>query len=447
MACWCEKTVRTDNELKGILKTSLPLVIVELVASLYSLTDTYFVSGLGAEALAALGISGYIIMLLQTFNTLFTVPLIVFTSQSIGAGKRDLARLATGEVILLGLVTVIALSTIWFSLGDKIVKLQSGTSGLAFTYATSYLRIRVVGFVILYLTMSLDSMIIASGATVYSMIANTVGLLLNAILDPLMIYGYFGLPALGVNGAALATIVSNAVSVPIQLYFLKNLELVPQFPKRLSTWRKSLDLGIPAFIERVVFALGNNVYAGIIARLGSVVMAAHNIGLRIESLIYMPGFAFSMTASALVGRYVGSGQLDEAKKAGWKVIVLGTVAMGFLGIIVGLTGYYLAQPFSPSEEIRKLASLYLALAGFSEFGLGAAMVASGAFRGAGNTRIPMLVNISSLLLIRITLSLLFAEPLGALGPWLAMFVDVYARGIGLIVLYKNTFEKLARKIV
>ncbi|MEL9999839.1 MAG: MATE family efflux transporter [Desulfurococcaceae archaeon] len=439
--------MKIDSELRGILKTSLPLVVVELVASLYSLTDTYFVSGLGAEALAALGISGYIIMLLQTFNTLFVVPLMVFTSQCIGAGKRDLARLVTGEVIFLGLVTVIVLSLAWFSLGDKIVKLQSGASGLTFMYATSYLRIRIAGFVALYLTMSFDSMIIASGATVYSMIANSVGLALNAVLDPLMIYGYFGLPALGVNGAALATVVSNAVSIPIQLYFLKGLKLVPLFSMQPSTWRKSLDLGIPAFIERAVFALGNNVYAGIIARLGSVVMAAHNIGLRIESLIYMPGFAFSMTASALVGKYVGSGQLSEAKRAGWKAIVLGTLVVGVLGVIVGLTGYYLAQPFSPSEEIRKLASLYLALAGFSEFGLGAAMITSGAFRGAGNTRIPMLVNVSSLLLIRITLSLLLAGPLGALGPWLAMFIDVYVRGAGLLTLYKCTFEKLAKKIV
>ncbi|MEM1858518.1 MAG: MATE family efflux transporter, partial [Desulfurococcaceae archaeon] len=227
----------------------------------------------------------------------------------------------------------------------------------------------------------------------------------------------------------------------------KGLKLVPLFSMQPSTWRKSLDLGIPAFIERAVFALGNNVYAGIIARLGSVVMAAHNIGLRIESLIYMPGFAFSMTASALVGKYVGSGQLSEAKRAGWKAIVLGTLVVGVLGVIVGLTGYYLAQPFSPSEEIRKLASLYLALAGFSEFGLGAAMITSGAFRGAGNTRIPMLVNVSSLLLIRITLSLLLAGPLGALGPWLAMFIDVYVRGAGLLTLYKCTFEKLAKKIV
>lgn len=426
---------------------SLPLVVVELVASLYSLTDTYFVSGLGEEALAALGISGYIITLFQTFNVLFTIPIMVFTSQSIGAGKQDLARFTVGEVLLQGLIIITALSTTWFYLADKIVRLQSGASGLTFTYAVDYLRIRIVGFAILFLTMSLDSMIVASGITKYSMMANAVGLTLNAALDPLMIYGYFNLPALGVKGAALATVISNAVTVPLQLYYLGRLNLIPQFSLRISTWKRVLDLGLPAFVERVVFALGNNVYAGVIARLGSTVMAAHNIGLRIESLIYMPGFAFSMTASTLVGRYVGSERLNEAKKVGWRVIALGILVVGFMGVVVGLTGYYLAQPFSPSKDVQKLASLYLTLAGFSEFGLGAAMVTSGAFRGAGNTRIPMLVNISSLILVRIVLSLLLAKPLGALGPWLAMFLDVYVRGAILTLLYRSLFEKIARKVV
>jgi Na+-driven multidrug efflux pump len=176
-------------------------------------------------------------------------------------------------------------------------------------------------------------------------------------------------------------------------------------------------------------------------------MAAHNVGLRVESLIYMPGFAFSLTASSIVGRRLGSANLEEAKKTGWRVIKLGALIMGTLGVLVGLTGYYLVAPLSPSEEIRKLASIYLLLAGFSEGGLGLAMVTSGALRGAGNTKIPFYVGVSSLFLVRVTLSLILANPLGPLGPWLAMFLDVYVRGIILAIIYVKYFHKLMRLVI
>lgn len=438
---------KINDDLSKVLKTSIPLVVVELVASLYSLTDTYFIRGLGEEALAALGISGYIIMLLQTFNVLYTVPVLVYTSQSIGAGRCDIARKTAGELLVYGYITILTLSMLWYVLCEKIVQLQSGASGVVLQYATEYLQIRVVGFIVLFTTMTLDSMIIATGKTTYSMIANTIGLVLNAILDPLLIYGYLGFPRMNIVGAAVATVISNTLTIPIQLYYLSKLSLLPSLTFSTSAMGKIIDLGLPAFIERIMFALGNNVYAGVIARLGSTVMAAHNIGLRIESLIFMPGFAFSLTASTLVGRYVGSGDLDKAKTTGWRVVKIGSIVMGGLGVIVGLTGYYLAEPFSPSEEVRRLSSIYLVLAGFSELGLGLAMVTGGAIRGAGNTRIPMAVNILSLIFIRITLSIFLISSLGSIGPWTAMFIDVYVRGIILALLYKNFFHTLAKKLV
>jgi len=431
-----------NREFTGVLKTSLPLVVVELVSSLYSLTDTYFVSGLGEEAVAAVGISMYLLMFIQAFTALFTTPAIVYTSQGVGAGRYIEARRATGEALFYGLLFILGLSILFYYYSPLLVIVQSGVRGITFEYAVAYLGVRVLGFPVLLSTMFMDSMIIASGRTVYSMIANTIGLLLNIVLDPLLIYGLFGLPKLGVVGAALATVVSNATTFPIQLYYLSKIGLVPLLSPRNGYLKKTLELGLPALSERLVFSLGNNVYAGVVARLGSTVMAAHNIGLRIESLIYMPGFAFSMTAASMVGRKIGSGSIEDAKKTGLNIILLGTLVMTILGFIIGVAGYYIAAPFSPNEEVRKLASIYLLYAGFSELGLGLAMITSGALRGGGNTRIPMIVNIASLILVRITLSLLLAPSIGPHGPWLAMFLDVYTRGFALITIYKFYFEKL-----
>jgi putative efflux protein, MATE family len=436
-----------DNELMQVLKTSIPLVIIELVSSLYSLTDTYFVSGLGEEALAGLGISLYIFMLAQTINVLFTIPSIVFTSQGLGGGRREQAMIAVGEVFLHGLIVILIYSIIWYLLAGIIVEIQSGVKGLAYHYSVDYLRVRLIGFIALYSSMFLDSVIVASGYTWYSLLANSAGLMLNIILDPLMIYGCFGLPPMGVVGAAVATVISNMVTLPIQLFYLMKLGLHPRIHLGFKYVKKALNLGLPAFAERLLFSLGNNIYAGIIARLGNTVMASHNVGLRIESLIYMPGFAFSMTASALVGRYVGKGELGNAKRIGRRTALIGSSIMGILGVIIGITGYYVVQPFSPNDEIRRLASVYLRLAGFSEFGLGLAMIISGALRGAGNTWLPMLTNIASLVCVRVLLSIMLVGYMGIIGPWLAMFIDVYVRGVVFIVLYETAFNKLARKVI
>jgi len=439
--------LRVNSEVKGVIKTSLPLVVVELVSSLYSLTDTYFVSRLGEEAVAAVGISMYLFMLIQTMASLFTVPAIVFTSQSLGSGRRGLARKSTGEVLACGLVASIAYSALSAWMTPILISIQSAATGKTYSYAVEYLVIRVGGFPILLLSMFLDSMIIGSGSTMYSMYSNGFGLILNAVLDPLFIYGYLGLPRMEVSGAAIATVVSNASSIPLQLLFLSKLGLTPIINFKNNYLKQAIELGLPTLTERLVFSIGNNIYSGVIARLGDTVMAAHNVGLRIESLIYMPGFAFSMTASTLVGRKIGAGLLGEAKKTGWVVMTTGSTLIGLIGIVVALTGYYIVAPFAPSEAVRSLSSIYLIYAGLSEFGLGFAMITSGALRGAGNTKIPMIANTASLIAVRVSLSILLANSMGPHGPWLAMFLDVYVRGFTLLIIYNFLFEKIARRIL
>ncbi|MEM1732115.1 MAG: MATE family efflux transporter [Desulfurococcaceae archaeon] len=435
-----------DGEILASLKVSLPLVFIQLVGTLYSLTDTYFVKDLGEEALAALGIAGYLLNLILVFMALFSTPLVIMASQSIGAGDFDKARRIGGEIILKGSLFTLFISLIAFLLSGPLVMMQSGATGLTYEYTLVYFKIRVSGLIVMFITSSLDILIIATGRTMFSLMANATGLLANIVLDPLMIYGLFGFPRLGVAGAAYATITASLLVMPLQLRFLRNMGLIPLFRNEVGL-KRILEIGWPAFIERAFFALGNNIYAGVISRLGSTAMAAHNIGLRIESIIYMPGFAFMMTASTLVGQRIGRGDINGGKSIGFKTIMLGTSIMTVIGIVVGFTGYYITMPFAPNEEIRRLASIYLAFAGFSELGLGLSMITSGAIRGAGDTKIPLVINTSSLIVFRVIPSILLANHLGVIGPWLSMFIDVYARGIILITVFQKYFNKLARKVV
>jgi Na+-driven multidrug efflux pump len=216
-----------DSELREVLKTSLPLVLVELVSSLYSLTDTYFVSGLGAEALAGLGISMYVLMFLQSAIVLFTTPILIVVSQSLGAGRLDLARSFLAGILLVGGVYTTVLGFLSHLFSKPLVALISGIRGLTLEYSVEYLKLRCLGLIALYTTTALDMTIISTSKTHYSLIANATGLVLNAVLDPLLIYGYCGFPRLEVVGAALATVVSNTAVIPLQLVLLGRLGLTP----------------------------------------------------------------------------------------------------------------------------------------------------------------------------------------------------------------------------
>lgn len=287
---------------------------------------------------------------------------------------------------------------------------------------------RVLGLAIVMIAFSLDAALRGLGYTKYSTYSAVFSVAVNIILDSLLIYGYLGFPAYGVAGAALATIISIALMIPVELFCLKKVHHTPIFTRSITEFIGITKLGLPVAGERSIFALGNTIFIGLMSRCGQVALAAHNIDIRIESFIYMPGFAFSLAASTLVGQRIGAGDRVGAKKIGLETIKIGTLLMGLLGLVVAIASYYIVAPFSPTEEVGELAAIYLILAGLSEPGLALTMIGAGGIRGAGETRIPLIVNGVSFYLSRILPSLILIPVLGVIGAWIAMFTDVYVRG-------------------
>lgn len=437
-----------DRELLSrVVSISLPMIISELSNSIYAITDTYFVKGLGTVALAGVGLGSYLSWLFFVVLSLFYNGVLIYVAQSYGAGKLVYARRGLSEAIVYGTIIVFSISFFGYVFGGYILMLQAGGTGPVWEAAKAYFSIRVLGLPISLIAWSMDAGLRAIGATKQSMYVNLYSVGLNIVLDPLFIYGYAGFPRLGVVGAALATVISIALMIPLEYYYLAKHTLAPNKIYKPKIVFKIMDLGLPVMIERLIFAAGNNVYISLISRCGEAALAAHQIGIRIESLIYMPGFAFSMAASALVGQEIGAENISGGRRIGWETIKLGVLFITLTGLIVAATSYYITMPFATDPVVHKLASIYLIIAGLSELGLGLAMVIGGAIRGAGNTRIPLIINAGSLYLSRIIPAMILVNYLGVLGPWLAMFIDVYVRGIIFLIIFTRYFEKLARKIV
>jgi len=443
---------RDANEVKNILKAILPLLIVELFESILSVTDTYFVSGLGSQAVAAVGFSGYILWVFNMTIFVFFIGVMVLLSQAYGAKNYELCSRIVGENLpaagLFGLtismIVLLVLNPIITYLGGN---LSDETKNLAINYTT----IRLYGLTIMALTITLDASIRAAGFNKYLLFSYTTSVILNIILDPILIYGYLGLPSMGVKGAALATVLSQTVGLFLLFVYIKKLPFRVKacYPGRIVV--KTLRVGFPGMIERMVFSLGNLAYANVISRCGDIAMASHTIGLRIESFVFTPLFAFSTVSTSMVGQSVGKGDINEAYHKGFLIAKLSVMLMFILGGILLVLSPIAPKVFTDNVDVARLATIYLFLAGISEPFLGLAMTLSSSIRGAGNTLVPMIINITLLLTIRVFLAYILIEnavfqPL-VIGAWIGMFLDVFARGIVFLFIYKRFFHKLAKKLV
>ncbi|NPA96658.1 MAG: MATE family efflux transporter [Crenarchaeota archaeon] len=432
---------------REVLRVAWPMIVSQVAESLYAVLDTFFVSRLGTTAVAALALGSYMSWLLFVVVALFSTGTMVFVAQSYGAKELEKARRAIGQTMIMALAVSAAAGVCGWLASEPLARLVGGSSPSVVEQATRYFRIRSLGLPASALAMVVDSSVRAVGATKLSMIATVSSAALNMVLDPILIYGLLGLPKLGVAGAALAMVLSIAYMIPLELAFLKRLGVFPRLTLGIGYALRVARIGIPTATERLVFAIGNNIYIAFISRCGSIALAAHQIGLRIESFVYMPGFAFSIAAAALVGHRVGKGSVGEGKSAGLEAAKIGAALMTITGVGLAAIAPIAVKPFTTNPEVAKLATIYLILAGLSEPGLALAMILSNAIRGGGNTLVPMLVNAIGLYLFRVAPSYIATKTMGVIGAWIAMFIDVYARGITFLILYKKKFHKLAKKVI
>ncbi|RLE57283.1 MAG: MATE family efflux transporter [Thermoprotei archaeon] len=430
-----------------------PLMIAEAVDSLLFITDTFFVSRLGDEAVAAVGLAGYASWIFFVSTLLFYMGSMIVAAQAYGARLYDRASKALGESLTSAILLTSTTTALVILVAEDIVRLLAGgnVSPELIADATTYLQVRALGLPVLSAAMVLGAGFRATGDTKPSMIATSASAIANLILDPLLIFGLLGIPPMGVLGAAMASFIATWFSVLAYLPFIRRLPFTikPLIPRK-EAWTV-FKLGLPATIERLVFALGNMAYIGAIARCGEIPLAAHTIGIRIEAFAYLPAFAIGIATTSMVGQSIGKGNLDEAKKIGWELIKVNTLFMTIMGTVLILTAPYTPTIFTNNEETRKLAMMYLILAGISEPALGAAMSASSAVRGAGNTIVPTIINATCLYTIRVALAYTLPELLPRsnrpVGAWIAMDVDLLARSIILTTVYRKKFHKLARRIV
>ncbi len=422
-----------------VLKLAIPVIVSNLLYTFQNIVDTIMLGHYRdpAVSLSAAGLGGMLYFLMFPLIMGLTTGGVAIIARRWGEKNYKEAQEVFNSLYSLLILISIPISLFAVFLGWTLpVAMGAGTEVVEEAY--KYIM-GVFSFYPFAVFMAVyQSSLRAAGDTKTPMLVDIIANVWNVVWNFLLIFGYLGFPELGVLGAGLATGSSYVAGTLFYLLLQKRGKLViyPDLKSkekmRWSTVKKLFRIGIPAGVERGMWALTSFIYTALIFTVsGSLGYSSFQVGLRAESIAYMPGFGFSIAATTLVGQYLGKKDEKKAKRAAMEAAKMAAMFMGVAGIIMILFPKYIALLFTDDPQIISLASLYLFMMGFTEPALGTLFTLAGGMRGAGYTTMPMVINLSGLLGIRLGLAVVFAFifGLGLFGVWLGMFFETFIRAI------------------
>jgi len=262
------------------------------------------------------------------------------------------------------------------------------------------------------------------------------------ILDYGLIFGKFGLPEMGIQGAAIATAISLTLGSLVMCAMLfTDYSVVHMKWKHLKGWswkmfRTLVRIASPNIGEQALLQLGFIAYLRMVTELGDEAIAAHFIGVRIEAFSFLPGLGFGVAAATLVGQGLGARKPAFAAKSMKKCTFYGCLLMGLVGVLMFIFRYQMPLIFNPESDVRGLAAGCLLIGAISQVPLAMCLILSGGLRGAGDTLSTMFVTFAGVIAVRVPLGYLLALKwgLGLQGIWLASAADWTMRSIVVMIL-------------
>ncbi len=390
-------------------------------------------------ALAAVGMSMQFMMIINVLMTLYVVGGNALISRLIGQRRK---KRASALLFTLGIFAIIL--SIFVSIGgyvgSEFIYSVMGAQPEVVHQGSLYFQIISLGIAVIFIDTLLYNALSAAGDTQSSLYIKLFSAALNAFLNYVFIFGHYGFDAMGIEGAAYATIIAYSFNVLAYFFLLKipkaKLNLIPII--RLSDMKRVWHVGWSAALDRGVSSLSFLVFVSIITAYGTVELAGYQVGLRIEGIAFMPGFGFAIAAMALVGQNLGAQHIDKAYNMG---IISGRIAyifMGSIGLILILFPESLVALFTKDEATIAVASYYLILVGLAQIPLAIVFVYSAALRGAGATKITLKINVLSLWFLRVVPSYIaYKFGFGIIAIFVIMNVETLLKGLIYYYIYQK----------
>jgi putative MATE family efflux protein len=434
--------------LKTMVLLAWPVMVTSALLALYNLVDAFWLGRLGTAAVAAPGMAWPILFFFMSFAGGFQAAGSTFVAQHFGAGDRRGAEESAGQVLGFLWILSVILGALGYGLAPTVLRLIRAPEEV-FPYALTYLRIECMGLPIMFLAQAFGGFMVGLGQTRFLMYINASSLLLNAVLDPVFIFGWGPIPAWGVAGAAWATVLSRAAVAAVGLGILfsgkRGLRLsVRDLWPRLSRVLPILRVGLPNVLDQASTSFGFVVMMGLVAGFGTTVVAAYTVGNRIINLINVVSWGAGSALVAMIGQNLGAENYERAAQVARRGITATFLALvGLYGVTLLLRRPMFAMFVSDPNVIQE-GVWYIAIFGISIPFFGLFDASAAVFRGAGHTVPPMIMAIVRLWGLRVFLAWLFGYQLGfgTTGMWVGMTLSNVLAGIALVLwLRRGTWKR------
>ena len=419
--------------LDKLLLVALPTIGTQFIMMSYNLVDMFLLGRLGSEAVAASGSAGMYIWLSNGLMMIGRMGAEIGVAQCFGRGDRRAARRFSQNSLLLAALLGVAYGSICLFLSRYLIGFFGIREASVAAQAVSYLAIIGVGTPFNFVAAAAAGTFNGSGNSRVPFMINSLGLVLNAILDPIFIFTL----GLGVSGAAIATILSMMTVCALSLLALTRRADRPfrRYPFRFHPDRavaaQIFRWSAPICLESVMFTFLTMLISRFTASFGADAIAVYRVGTQIESLSWLIGGGIATGITAFVGQNYGAGRWDRIRGC-WRISIAGASAWGgFVTLLLLFAGGFLFRLFLPDPHIVAMGVTYLTILAISQIPMAFEATATGHFRGLGHTLPPSIVT-SVCNALRVPLSWYLSQRIGVEGIWWGISLGGAARGLWLL---------------
>lgn len=428
---------------RAILLLAVPMVLEMALESLFAVVDVFWVSRLGPNAVATVGLTESLLSLVFAVGLGLSLSTTAMVARRIGEKDPEGAAVAGVQAIVLGLATSVAIGIPCFIYAPRLLLLM-GASGDIVSLGTGYARIALGGSGAILLLFLNNAIFRGAGDAAIAMRLLWVSNIINLILDPCLIFGWGPFPRLGVTGAALATFTGRSIGVAYQFYrLLRGTEririLTRQIRVNFSVLWRLVRVSLTGILQ---FAIAHTSWIGlvrIVSVFGAAALAGYTIAIRIVVFLILPSWGLSNAAATLVGQNLGAKKPERAEQAVWRTGFYNMLFLGSVGVLFVLTAEPIVRLFTQDPAVVAFAATCLRIISYGNIGYAYGMVMLQAFNGAGDTVTPTIVNFFGFWLLEIPLAYWLAIPLRlhSNGVYIAIVIAECSIAAASAVLFKR----------
>ncbi|MCC0702938.1 MATE family efflux transporter [Clostridioides sp. ES-S-0049-02] len=424
-----------------LLKLSLPIMGTSFIQMGYNMIDMIWVGKAGSKAVAAVGTAGFFPWLAMAFIMISKVGGEVKVAQSIGENNISTTKSYIKSAVEVNLMLAIIYTMVLIVLNKQLIGFFRLGDLEVISMSRQYLIIVALGMVFYFINPVFTAIFNGLGNSRTPFCINTIGLITNIILDPVLIFGWGPAPKLGVAGAAIATVFAQIVVTTCFLYIiLKSKEeyfKIKIFRKiELKYYKVLYKLGFPVAIQSGMFTIFSMLLGVIVASWGPVAVAVQKVGSQIEAISWMTAEGLAVALGSFVGQNYGAKKYSRINK-GCKIAIIVSSILGIMTTLVLIfAGGSIFSVFIDESEAIEKGAMYLKILGYSQFFMCLEIITTGAFKGLGRTYIPSII-VTVLTGARVPLAYFISRPeiLGLNGVWWSITISSILKGILMISLF------------